>query len=424
MLDINEIRENPDEVRENLRKRNDPKAMELLNDVLKHDEEWRKLKQHLDELRHQRNVISERINKAKKEGEDAKQLIQDAKTIAASTSQAEEQVEILQEKIKDHLMRIPNILHESVPEGKTEEENKVLEEKGKKPAFKFQVKNHVDILEEKKWADFERAAKISGSRWYFLKGELARLEQALTSYALQFMTKKGFTMVIPPFALNREAYEGVLDLAGFEEAIYKIHNEDLMLIATSEHPLTAQYKDEVFNVKELPIKLVGYSTCFRKEAGAHGREEKGIFRVHQFNKVEQIIIAKPEESWKFHEDLVNNASEFLDSLGLHHRKVLLCSGDTGDVAAKTVDLEVWFPSQNTFREIGSESNCTSYQARRLNIKCEDEPGKNRRVLHTLNGTCIPTSRALAAIIENFQQEDGTVTVPEVLRPFFGKDLVE
>jgi len=423
MLDINLIREKFDEVRDNLAKRNNPQALDLLNDVIKHDEDWRVIKTRVDELRHSRNTLSKEINKAKKEGRDAADLVKEAKNIPLALQEAENKLNILQKTIRDHLLRIPNLLHKSVPEGKSEKENKVIKTVGEKPKFDFKPISHVDLLEKHDWADLERAAKISGARWYFLKGELAQLEMALTMYAVEFMVGKGHTLIVPPFAMNRKAYDGVIDVAAFSDTIYKLENEDLYLIGTSEHPLTAQYMNEVIDTAKLPLKLVGYSTNFRREAGAHGKDQKGIFRVHQFNKVEQVIIAKPEDSWKYHEELVNNASEFLESLGICHQHNVICSGDIGDVPAKTIDLDAWFPVQDTFKEIGSESNCTDYQARRLNLKCEDGPGVNRRLVHTLNGTCIPTSRAIAAILENFQQKDGSVVVPKVLQKYLGKKVI-
>jgi seryl-tRNA synthetase len=423
MLDINLIREKPEEVRANLALRKVPAYLEQLDEVLKIDGEWRKLKSKVDDLRHQRNTLSKRIGEAKKAGEDAAQIMEEAQQIPIALQNTEKEMKELQDEIKKLLLSIPNMLHDSVPEGESFEDDKEIKSVGKKPEYSFTPISHVDLLEKHDWADMERGSKVSGSRWYFLKGDLALLEMALTHYAVEFMTKKGYKLVIPPYAMNREAYEGVLDLGGFEEAIYKIANDDLLLIATSEHPLTAQFSGEVLLNKELPLKIVGYSACFRKEAGAHGKDQKGIFRVHQFNKIEQIIVSKPGESWKYHEELISNASEFLETLGIHHRVVILCSSETGNVAAKTADLEIWYPVQNAYREIGSESNCTDYQARRLNIKCEDSPGVNRQFAHTLNGTCIPTARALAAVLENFQQKDGTVLIPKPLQKYMGKKVI-
>jgi len=307
------------------------------------------------------------------------------------------------------------LMHESVPVGKDDSENVVVRTVGKKPTFSFAPVSHVDLLQKKDWADFERAAKISGARWFFLKGDLVILELALVRYAMDFMREKGYVPIVPPFMISRSAYEGVVSLEDFETVMYKVEGEDLYAIATSEHPLTAMYRDEVLD--KLPIKLAGYSTNFRKEAGAHGKDQKGIFRVHQFNKVEQIIICKPEDSWHFHEELLKNALEFFESLGLHLRVVNVCTGDLGIIAAKKYDIEAWYPVQNAYREVVSCSNCTSYQAVRSNIRFQHD--QERHFVHTLNSTCVATTRALVAILENFQRADGSVEVPKVLQKYTG-----
>ena len=319
------------------------------------------------------------------------------------------------------LLRIPNTLHDSVPFGKDDADNVVAKKFGKLPKFKFELIGHEEILKKWKLVDLERASKISGARWYFLKEQAALLEMALTRYAVDFMRKKGYALFVPPFMINRKAYEGVTSLGDFEEMLYKIDGEDLYAIATSEHPGTAQFMDEILQAECLPVKMVGFSTNFRKEAGAHGKDTKGIFRVHQFNKVEQLIICKPEESWHFHEELIKNAVEFFQSLGLHGRVANVCTGDIGIVAAKKYDVEVWMPVQKAYREMVSCSNCTSYQAVRLNIKYQD--GIERKYVHTLNSTCVATSRAVVAILENFQQKDGTVIIPKILHKYCGFKVI-
>ncbi len=422
MLEIKIIRENPEIVKKDLQKRGDSEKLGWLDEVLKLDNEWRKLKGEADELRSKRNALSMEINKLKKEKKDADKIIREAQEIPKKIEQIEKEVAEREDKIKYYLMRLPNILHESVPKGKDSEDNVTVKTFGKKPAFKFELKSHADLAEQNEWVDLERAAKISGARWYFLKGDLALLEMAITKYAIDFMNKKGYTIVIPPFMINRKAYEGVTSLADFEEMLYKIEGEDLYLIATSEHPLTSMWMDEVLDETKLPIKMAGFSTNFRKEAGSHGKDTKGIFRVHQFNKIEQIIICKPEDSWKFHEELRKNAEELFESLGFHFRTISICTGDIGIVAAKKYDVEVWMPVQNTFREVVSCSNCTTYQANRLNIKYKAKDGN--RLVHTLNSTCVATSRALVAFLENFQQKDGTIKMPDVLIPYMnGKKLI-
>lgn len=416
MLDIQFIRQNKDAVRENLKRRQVPEYLTHLDQLLSTDEIWRKLKAKVDDARSRRNKVSAEINQAKKSGKDSGALIKEAAEIPKVIAAAEEELKQLEEKSRLLLLKIPNMLHESVPYGKDDTENKTVKTSGKKPEMKFTPISHVDLMEKNDWVDMERAAKISGARWYFLKGDLAVLEQALAQYALDFLRKRGFTPVIPPFMMSEQAYEGVTSLDDFENVMYKIQGENLYAIATSEHPLTAMYRDEVLDATKLPIKYAGYSTNFRKEAGAHGKDQKGIFRVHQFNKVEQLVFCKQEDSWHLHEELLKNAADFFESLGLHFRIVNICTGDIGIVAAKKYDIEVWYPVQQAYREVVSCSNCTSYQAVRSNIRYQD---KERHYIHTLNSTCVATTRAVVAILENFQNKDGTVNIPEALHKYTG-----
>ena len=422
MLNINFIRENPEIIKKDLEKRQDTEKLRWVDDLLTKDKEWRELKGKIDELRRKRNSLTTEITTAKKANADATSLIKKAQEIPGQIKISEERLETLRKEVEFYLMRLPNILHETVPYGKDDMENKVVKLFGKKPKFKFQLLGHIELMEKNNWVDLERAAKISGARWYFLKGELALLENALVKYAIDFMMKKKYEFVVPPFMMNRKSYEGVTDLGAFEEVLYKIEGEDLYQIATSEHPITAMYMNEVVDNKKLPIKIFGYSTNFRKEAGAHGKDQKGIFRVHQFNKVEQLIFCKPEESWKLHEELIKNAIEFFTSLGLYFRQVNVCTGDIGIIAAKKYDLEAWYPVQDNFREVVSCSNCTAYQAIRLNIKYNTNEGNDN--IHTLNSTLVATSRALVAILENYQQKDGTVKLPRVLIKYMnGKKMI-
>lgn len=416
MLDINLIRNNPDIVKKDLQKRNQLDKLAWIEDIRRLDNDWKNLKQQVDELRHFRNNISKEIAELKKAGKDMGKVKKQAAEIPAMILQKEGLQKELERQIDHYLMRLPNILHDSVPQGEGETGNAVVKLFGKKPA-KAGARSHVDVMQDLDLVDLERAAKISGARFWFLKGDLARLDLALQHYAVDFMVKKGFTLVQPPFMMNKASYEGVTDLAAFEEVLYKVEGEDLYLIATSEHPLTGMFMDEILEESQLPIKLCGISTNFRKEAGAHGKDTKGIFRGHQFNKIEQIIICKPEDSWKHHEELINNSIEFFESLGLHFRQVNICTGDIGSVAAKKYDLEVWCPAQEAYREVVSCSNCTDYQARRLRIRYATAAGKV--VPHTLNATCVATSRALVAILENFQNKDGSVSVPKVLQKYMG-----
>lgn len=417
MLDIDFVRKYPDLVLQNLKKRKDKDKFALLDAVLDNDMKWRELKQKVDDLRARRNKVSQEINKAKKEGRDAKKLLKEAKDIPRKIENLESEMGVLKGNLRTALLRIPNMLHESVPYGKDDADNVIVEKCNERPSFKFKPRSHVDVIEDFDLVDLERAAKISGSRWYFLKNELVLLDLALQRYAVDFMRKKGFTPIVPPYMVDRRTVETATSLDDFEEAIYSVKEEPLYMIPTSEHPLVAMWCDEVIDAKCLPIRLVGLSTNFRKEAGAHGKDQKGIFRVHQFNKVEQVVICKESESWQFHERLLRNAKEFLDSLGLHYQVVNVCTGDLGIVAAKKYDIEGWFPVQDAYRELVSCSNCTSYQAVRGNIRYDD--GKERRHAHTLNSTVVATSRVMVAILENFQCEDGSVDIPKVLHKYTG-----
>ncbi len=416
MLDISLLRENPDVVRRDLEKRGDMQKHGWVDKILDLDLEWKNLKVQVDELRAHRNALSKRINEAKKSKENAANLIRQAKELPEMLADKERRMQTIKEEIDSMIMRMPNLLHKSVPVGDGEEGNVVEKVVGKKPKFSFAPKSHVDLLNSLGGADIGRAAKISGARFWFLKGKLAELDLALQKYAVDFMVQKGYTLSHPPYLMNRAAYEGVTDLGDFETVMYKIEKEDLYLIATSEHPLTAQFQNEILSPEEIPIKLAGISACFRKEAGAHGKDTKGIFRGHQFHKVEQVIICRPENSWEFHEELIRNLEEFWTSLGIHYRRVNICTGDIGTVAAKKYDLEAWIPAQNAYREVGSCSNCTDYQARRLRIRMR--AGETEKIVpHTLNSTCVATSRALVAILENYQNKDGSVSIPKVLQPY-------
>lgn len=420
MLDIKLIREKPDMVRKNLARRGDAEKLKVLDELIECDGEWRRGLTELNKLRHKRNEVTAEVAALKKKGREAGEKIEEAKKIGMKIGELERQLKERQEKIHHFLLRIPNLLHESVPVGKDENDNVPVRTGGEKPEFDFRVKDHVDLGLSLNIIDVERAAKISGARFFTLKNEGVMLDVALINFAFQEIAKKGFTPMEPPFVMRREPYEGVIDLSYFEETLYKVEKEDLYLIATSEHPMAAMHMNEVFTVDELPLKYVGVSPCFRKEAGAHGRDTKGIFRTHQFNKVEQFAFCLPEQSWGIHEELVRNAEELVQKLGLPYRVVNVCTGDIGTTAAKTYDVEAWMPAQNRYREIISCSNCTDYQARGLNIRYREKEGAPPKgFVHTLNSTAIATGRTIVAILENFQQEDGSVTVPEVLRPYMG-----
>jgi seryl-tRNA synthetase len=416
MLDIKLIRENPEFVKDNLSKRGNPENLNMLNALITADKTWRQNLTKLNDLRHERKLVTTEIATLKKTGKDANSQVEKAKQIDAEVTSIEKEVTANEEQTRNYLMRLPNLLHETVPVGKDENANIQVRTWGTTPKFDFPIKNHIDLSLNLDIIDIERAGKIAGSRFFYLKNEAALLDMALISFALGEMVKKGYSPVEPPYLMRKDAYEGVTALSDFEDVLYKIENEDLYLIATSEHPMAAMYKDEVLKEEDLPLKLAGVSTCFRKEAGAHGKDTRGIFRTHQFNKIEQFIFCTPEQSWKLHEELLQNAEDLIQKLGLPYRIVNVCTGDIGTVAAKKYDIEAWMPAQNAYREIISCSNCTDYQARRLNIRYREKEGApTKGFVHTLNSTAIAIGRTIVAILENNQQKDGTITIPTALR---------
>jgi len=417
MLDIKIIRENPKIAEENLKKRGDEDKLKLLKELVINDKKYREELQELEKLKHGRNVVSEEIAKLKKDGKDASHKIKEASEIPNNINALEEDVIKLKDDIDVSLMRLPNLLHESVPIARGETGNVEVRKYGKPPKFNFEPKNHLDILKNLGLIDDERAEKVIGRGFFYLKGSLALLDRALQSYAIELLMKKGYLFIYPPHMLRREPYSGMVDMSDFENVMYKIEKEDAYMIATAEHPIGAMLKDEVLNKKDLPLKIVGFSTNFRKEIGAHGKYTKGLFRMHQFNKVEQFIFCLPEDSWDYHEELQKNSEELYKNLGLHFRTIVLCSGETGVVSSKTYDVELWM-SDGVYREVGSNSNCTDYQARRLNLRYRDKEGQAPKgFVHTLNNTAIATSRTMVALIEQCQQKDGTVVIPKALWPY-------
>ena len=418
MLDIRFVRAKPDVIREDLKKRNDVEKIAWVDDLLLQDIRHRELIGQTNELRRRRNSISHDINRAQKAGEDASGLITEAANLPGKIKENETEMEEISAKIRNYLMRIPNILHESVPVGADDTENVEIRRVGTPRTFNFELKNHGQLAADNNWADFERATKTSGAGFYFLKGSLVLLDLALQRFSLDTLMKKGYTPVIPPYMINRKSYEEVTDLDDFEKVMYKIEDNDAYLIATSEHPMAAMYQDEIFEEKELPLRLAGLSPCFRREIGSHGLDTKGLFRVHQFHKVEQFVYCHPDISWEIHEELCKNAEEIFQKLEIPYRVVNICTGDIGTVAAKKYDIEAWMPREKEYREVVSCSNCTTYQAVRLNIRVRDkEDFESKQFVHTLNSTAVATSRTMRAILENFQQEDGSVEIPKVLRPY-------
>jgi len=415
MLDIKFIRENPSIVKKDLAKRQDKEKVKWVDDLITKDKEYRELLQKNQKLRHKRNLITNEINSLRKEGKDISSKVKEAKELPGKIKAVDERINELVGKISYYLMRIPNILDKSVPVGKDDSDNKEVRKWGVKPKFSFELKTHGELIEKLGIGDFEQAAKISGKGFYYLIGELALMEQALQRFAIDALVKKDYKLIEPPLIMRRKPYEGVTDLADFETMMYKIQDEDSYLIATSEHPIAALFMNKVLDVGNLPVKLCGVSSCFRKEIGSHGIDEKGLFRVHQFNKVEQFVFCKPEDSSKIHEELIGNAEMLFKKLKLPYRITSICTGDIGIVAAKKYDLEAWMPREKEYKEVVSCSNCTSYQAVRLNIKYMKSGDKD--YVHTLNSTAIATGRALRAIIENYQQKDGSIKVPAVLVPY-------
>jgi len=421
MLDMRMFREHADVLRADHDKRDIPH--DNIDSVIRLDEEWRQTRYDSDQLRKKRNEAARGIAAAKKSGDEAT-----SKAIMAEVASIGSEIDALTEKAdaclleRDSIrMRVPNILHESVPVGEDDQKNTLHSLRGEKIELKFEAKNHNDLIEQNNWVDLARGAKVAGSRFYFLQGDLARLEMALQQYSANFLVGRGYTLVQPPLMMNREAYEGVTDLADFETVMYGVEPDKYYLIATSEHPLTAMRMDEIIEPAELPIKQVGISQCFRREVGAHGLSDRGIWRVHQFTKIEQIIICNPDDSWDHHEELLSNAVELWDSLDLHYRIVNICTGDMGTVAAKKYDLEAWLPGAGAYKEVVSCSNCTDYQANRLRMRYRTADGN--AAVHTLNSTAVATSRALVAIMEQYQNEDGTVRVPDVLIPHMNGQTV-
>ena len=421
MLDINIFREHADDIRADHDRRGLPH--DAVDEVIRLDEQWRKARYDADQFRKARNEAARGIAEAKKSGNSAA-----AEAIMAEVADIGARIDELAELSDDCLTRrdslrmsIPNILHADVPIGEDDQKNTLHSMHGEKTELDFEPRNHNDLIEMNGWVDQSRGAKVAGSRFYFLQGDLARLEMALQQYGADFLMSRGYTLVQPPLMMNREAYEGVTDLADFETVMYGIEPDKYYLIATSEHPLTAMRMDEIIEPSELPIRLVGISACFRREVGAHGLSDRGIWRVHQFTKVEQIVICHPDNSWDYHEDLLSNAVDMWDSLGLHYRVVNICTGDMGTVAARKYDLEAWLPGAGDYKEVVSCSNCTDYQANRLRMRFRTTEGNE--AVHTLNSTAIATSRALVAIMEQNQMEDGRVSVPKVLRPYMGNQEV-
>jgi len=420
MLDPKIIRDDPERIKKMLKNR----AISFdFDKLIQLDKQRRDLIVKTDELRKKRNEVSLEVGKKKKAGEDAAALINQMSLVSKELAE----LETLQNKIESDytklVLTIPNLIHESVPIGKDATTNQEIRKCGKPPQVDFKILDHVDFSTGMNLVDLERAAKISGARFYFLKNDLVQLNHALIQYAMDFLSQKNYTLIQPPYLINRGSMEGAIIAEDFENVIYKIENEDLYLIGTSEHAVAAMHSDEILDGASLPLRYAGVSPCFRKEAGAHGKDQKGIFRVHQFEKIEQFVFSRPEDSWSEHEQMLGIAEEFYQNLGIPYKVMLLSSGDMGKISAKTYDIEAWMGSQSAYREIVSCSNCLDFQARRLKIRFRDKTNEQTQYLHTLNSTLVATTRTMVAIIENFQTKDGHIKVPQVLQKYIGKNTI-
>ncbi|MEM3172486.1 MAG: serine--tRNA ligase [Candidatus Nitrosotenuis sp.] len=420
MLDPKLIKEKPEIIRKMLR---DRRVNFDLDGLIALDVKRRELIIKTDELRKKKNQVSVEISAKKKSGQDASDSISQMQAVSAELAALEAEQLRVEAQYNKLALSVPNLIHESVPRGPDESANVELRRWGEVPKFDFKVKDHIDISQSLDLVDLERAAKVAGARFYYLKNQLVRLNQALIGFALDFLESRKYTLVQPPYMINKSSMEGAIIAGDFADVIYKIDGEDLFLIGTSEHAIAAMHSDEILQGKDLPLRYAGVSPCFRKEAGAHGRDQKGIFRVHQFEKVEQYVFARPEESWKEHESMLGIVEEFYQQLGIPYRVMVLSSGDLGKVSAKTYDLEAWMAGQNAYREIVSCSNCLDFQTRRLKIRFRDKTNEQTQYVHSLNSTLVATTRTLVAIMENFQTKDGHIGVPKPLQKYLGSALI-
>jgi len=426
VLDIELFRKNLEKIIDSEKNRfKDPTNAEKVFDF---DRKWRGTLNELQELRQKHNQTNQRIGELKKEGkeEEAEEAIRTTKVLKEEIEELERLEKEYEDERQKYWYIVGNILHESVPIGEMEDDNEIIRNVGELPDFDFEPLNHVKLIEVIDGAETKKAAEIVGSRFYYLKGDLVHLNLALMRFALDFLEEKDYMPMWTPFFIKHEIIRAAAELADFEEQLYKIEDEDLFMIATSEQTLAAYHYDEIIDPERLPIKYAGISSCFRREAGSHGKDTLGIFRVHQFEKIEQYIFCKPEESWKFHEELIKNAEEIYKMLKLPYRIVNIASGELNDNAAKKYDLEAWFPASKTYRELVSCSNCTDYQARKLKIRMGKVGSDQEKIiLHTLNSTAIATERTICCILENYQNKDGSINVPDCLQKYMkGKKLIK
>ena len=419
MLDIKFLRENPDLVKENIKKKFQDQKLPLVDEVIVKDRELRTMKQRVDDLRAQRNAMSKQIGGLMKEGkrDEAEAVKQQVASMADELKEIEEKEAVVRDRVQEIMMQIPNMIDPSVPIGKDDSENVELEKFGEPVVPAFEIPYHTEIMEKFNGIDLDSARKVAGNGFYYLMGDIARLHSAVISYARDFMIDRGFTYVVPPFMIRSNVVTGVMSFAEMEGMMYKIEGEDLYLIGTSEHSMIGKFIDTILDEKDLPYTYTSYSPCFRKEKGAHGIEERGVYRIHQFEKQEMIVVCKPEESADWFVKLYMNTVDLFRSLDIPVRTLECCSGDLADLKCKSVDVEAWSPRQQKYFEVGSCSNLTDAQARRLKIRVKGNDGKY--FAHTLNNTVVAPPRMLIAFLENNLNEDGSVNIPEALRPYMG-----
>ena len=419
MIDIKLLRENPELVKENMKKKFQEHKLVLVDEVLELDQKKREATLKGDELRSQRNSLSSEIGNLMKQGqkEDAEKIKNKVQEINQSLVENETLEENFANQIKERMMKIPNIIHESVPIGKDDNENVEIEKFGEPTVPSYEIPYHTDIMESLYGIDLDSARRVAGNGFYYLMGDIARLHSAVISYARDFMINKGFTYCVPPFMIRSNVVTGVMSFEEMDAMMYKIEGEDLYLIGTSEHSMIGKFKDQLLQKNELPYSMTSYSPCFRKEKGAHGIEERGVYRIHQFEKQEMIVVCEPENSWEWYEKLWSYTVELFTSMDIPVRTLECCSGDLADLKAKSCDVEAWSPRQQKYFEVGSCSNLTDAQARRLGIRIKGEKGNY--YAHTLNNTVVAPPRMLIAFLENHYQEDGSITIPEVLWPYMG-----
>ncbi len=423
MLDIKVIRQDPQRVKEAMRNRQNPMD-ETIDEILNIDEQRRVLTAKTEGEKAEQNKLSKQIPMLKKEGKNTEELMAQLKTLSDDIKEMASELSGLETKQRELLLRVPNIPHESVPVGKDDSDNVEQRRWGEPRTFDFEPKAHWDLGTGLDILDFERAAKVAGARFTFYKGLGARLERSVINFYMDFHAQHGYTEMLPPYMVNRGSMTGTGQLPKFEEDAFRVANNDYFLIPTAEVPVTNYYANEILDGSKLPLKFCAYSACFRAEAGSAGRDTRGIIRQHQFNKVELVKFADPETSYDELESLTHSAEEALQALGLPYRVVALSSGDLGFSSAKTYDIEVWLPSYGRYAEISSCSNFEDYQARRAGIRFKRTPKDKAQLVHTLNGSGLAVGRTVAAIMENYQNEDGTITVPEVLRPYMGVDVIK